>query len=536
MSVRKNQAAASCHDFGPDIDHFHCRHVIDIIAYAELPTQILTRPRQGLRSHGIKYMDSEEGKTKMDSKTLRQYGHTIVDWIADYMDHIEEYPVLAQVEPDQIKDQLPPAPPAESEDMEAIFDDFRQILLPGMTHWQHPSFFAYFPANTSAPSILAEFLTAALGAQCMVWQTSPAATELEEVVMGWLRQMLGLPEDFSGVIQDTASTSTLCALLCARERTTSFAINKQGFQDGTRQKLMVYTSEEAHSSVEKGVKIAGFGKDHLRLIPTGTDFAMIPEELEKAIETDRQDDHAPCCVVATVGTTSSTGMDPLRPIGEICGHYRLWLHVDAAMAGTAAILPEMRHLLDGIEYADSFVFNPHKWMFTNFDCSAYFCKDPKALTSTFEILPEYLKTGVDRRVKNFRDWGIPLGRRFRALKLWFVIRYFGIRGLQAKVRAHIQLAKKFESWIRTDPRFEMMAPVTINVVCFRYHPSNRTEGELEQINQGLMDELNRSGRMFLTHTKLKGKFTLRLCIGQTNTTQDHVRRAWQRLQASVADL
>jgi aromatic-L-amino-acid decarboxylase len=474
----------------------------------------------------------------MDSNTFRKYGHAIVDWIVEYMDHIEDYPVLAQVEPGQIKKQLPYAPPEKCEDMDAILEDFKQILLPGMTHWQHPSFFAYFPANTSAPSILAEFLTAALGAQCMVWQTSPAATELEEVVMGWLRQMLGLPEGFSGVIQDTASTSTLCALLCARERATNFAVNEHGFQNGASQRLMVYTSEEAHSSVEKGVKIAGFGKAQLRLIPTGSDFAMIPQELEKAIETDRRKDRAPCCVVATVGTTSSTGMDPLRPIGKICSHYRLWLHVDAAMAGTAAILPEMRHILDGIGYADSFVFNPHKWMFTNFDCSAYFCKDPKALTSTFEILPEYLKTGVDRRVKNFRDWGIPLGRRFRALKLWFVIRHFGARGLQAKVRSHIQLAKEFESWIRKDPRFEVMAPVTINVVCFRYHPSDRaiTEAGLKKINQALMDELNRSGGMFLTHTKLKGQFTLRLCIGQTNTTENQVRRAWQSLQAAVADL
>jgi aromatic-L-amino-acid decarboxylase len=474
----------------------------------------------------------------MDSNTFRKYGHAFIDWIADYMDHIEEYPVLAQVQPGEIKDQLPLTPPEESEDMGAIFDDFKQILLPGITHWQHPSFFAYFPANTSEPSILAEFLTAALGAQCMVWQTSPAATELEEVVMDWLSQMLGLPEGFSGVIQDTASTSTLCALLCARERATSFAINQHGFQDEIGQKLIVYTSEEAHSSVEKGAKIAGFGKDQLRLIPTGPDFAMVPAALEKAIDADRKHGNAPCCVVATVGTTSSTAMDPLRPIGEICDHDRLWLHVDAAMAGTAAILPEMRHILDGIEYADSFVFNPHKWMFTNFDCSAYFCKDLKVLTSTFEILPEYLKTGVERGVKNFRDWGIPLGRRFRALKLWFVIRYFGVRGLQEKVRAHIRLARECESWIRKDPRFEVMAPVTINLVCFRYRPSHRTftEEELEQINKGLMNELNRSGKMFVTHTKLKGKFALRLCIGQTNTTLDHVQKAWERIQASVADL
>ena len=474
----------------------------------------------------------------MDRKTFRKYGHAIVDWIADYMDHIEKYPVLAQVEPGEIADRLPKAPPEEPEEMEAIFNDFKGIVLPGMTHWQHPSFFAYFPANTSEPSILAEFITAALGAQCMVWQTSPAATELEEVVMDWLRQMLRLPEGFSGVIQDTASTSTLCALLCARERATSFAINEHGFRDGSSQRLVVYTSEEAHSSVEKGVKIAGFGKDNLCFIPSGADFAMIPEELEKAIDADRKDGHTPCCVVATVGTTSSTSMDPLRPIGEICDHYGLWLHVDAAMAGTAAMLPEMRHILDGIEFADSFVFNPHKWLFTNFDCSAYFCKDPKALTSTFEILPEYLKTDADRQVKNFRDWGIPLGRRFRSLKLWFVIRSFGIRGIQQKVRAHIKLAKEFASWIREDPHFEVMAPVTINLVCFRYHPSRRTLSEegLEQINKALMDELNRSGKMFITHTKLKGKFSLRLCIGQTNTTREHVQRAWEQLQAYAAHL
>lgn len=474
----------------------------------------------------------------MDRETFRKYGHAIVDWIADYMDHIEEYPVLAQVKPGDIVDRLPETPPEEPEDMGAIFNDFKQILLPGITHWQHPSFFAYFPANTSEPSILAEFLTAALGAQCMVWQTSPAATELEEVVMDWLRQMLGLPEAFSGVIQDTASTSTLCALLCARERTTDFAVNKQGFQDGTAQRLMVYTSEESHSSVEKGVKIAGFGKDGLRTIPAGEDFAMIPEELEKSIHADIKDGHIPCCVVATLGTTSSTGMDPLRPIGEICTQHGVWLHVDAAQAGTAAILPEMRHILDGIEFAHSFVFNPHKWMFTNFDCSAYFCKDPEILTSTFEILPEYLKTDVDHRVKNFRDWGVPLGRRFRALKLWFVIRHFGIRGLQEKVRGHMELAKEFQAWIREDPRFELMAPLTINLVCFRYHPSHRTitEEELERMNKELMDELNGSGKMFITHTKLKGKFALRICIGQTNTSREHVRKAWERIRASVEKL
>ena len=471
----------------------------------------------------------------MDPESFRKVGYSVIDWIADYMDNVTDYPVLSQVKPGEIRNRIPDTPPDGNEDMEVILNDFKQLILPGMTHWQHPSFFAYFPANSSEPSLLAEFLTAAMGAQCMIWQTSPAATELEEVVMDWLRQMLGLPDEFSGVIQDTASTATLSAILCAREKATDFEVNKRGFQNSAPKRLIVYTSEEAHSSVEKAVKIAGFGKDNLRLIPAGEGFAMLPDELEKAIKKDKREGNLPCCVVATVGTTSSTAMDPLRPIGEICKRCDIWLHVDAAMAGTAAILPEMRYILDGVAYADSFVFNPHKWMFTNFDCSAYFCKDPAALTATFEILPEYLKTDADREVKNFRDWGIPLGRRFRALKLWFVIRYYGVSGLQKKVSAHIQLAKEFESLILADSRFELMAPRNINLVCFRYNPSERqfTEDELERINKEVMDDLNRSGKMFLTHTKLKGRFSLRLCIGQTNTTRVHVEKAWERIKAAV---
>jgi aromatic-L-amino-acid decarboxylase len=474
----------------------------------------------------------------MNTDIFRKHGHDIVDWISDYMEHIEEYPVLAQVEPGEIQGKLPQRPPENPESMEIILEDFKKVLLPGITHWQHPSFFAYFPANTSEPSILAEFLTAALGIQCMVWQASPAAVELEEVVMEWLRQMLRLPETFTGVIQDTASASTLCAMLCARERATNYIINNQGFGEERGDRLMIYTSEEAHSSVEKGVKIAGFGKDHLSLIPTGEDFAMIPEELERAVEKDKREGRVPCCVVATVGTTSSTAMDPLQKIGAICRHHGLWLHVDAAMAGTAAMLPEMRHILDGIELADSFVFNPHKWMFTNFDCSAYFCQDTSVLRSTFEVMPEYLKTDSDQQVKNFRDWGIPLGRRFRALKLWFVIRSFGVSGLQNKVREHMALAKELASWIDNHSEFETLAPVSLNLVCFRYNPSRHqySEEELEEINKKVMHELNRSGEMFLTHTKLKGKFALRLCIGQTNTSREHVEKAWELLQGRASSI
>jgi len=473
----------------------------------------------------------------MDKETFLKYGHEFVDWIADYFENIEDFPVLAQVEPGDVSSQLPVSPPDNSESMEAIFDDFKQIILPGMTHWQHPSFFAYFPANNSEPSVLAEFLIAALGAQCMIWQTSPAATELEEVVMEWLRKMLGLPDRFKGVIQDTASTSTLCALLCAREKSTNFRINDTGFGGEEVQNLTVYTSEECHSSVEKGVKIAGFGRQNLRLIPADETFAMIPEELEKAILADQQEGRVPCCVVATVGTTSSTGIDPLEPIGRICEKHGLWLHVDAALAGTAAVIPKMRHILDGIELADSFVFNPHKWLFTNFDCSAFYCRDAKALTSTFEILPEYLKTDLDRRVNNFRDWGIPLGRRFRALKLWFVIRHYGVKGLQEKIQAHLDLAREFESWVIKEPGFEVLAPVILNLVCFRYHPADRAypEEELEKINKDLMDSLNRSGKMFITHTKLKGKFCLRLSIGQTNTEREHVAKAWERIKSMARE-
>ncbi|RJR27270.1 MAG: aspartate aminotransferase family protein [Desulfobacteraceae bacterium] len=467
----------------------------------------------------------------MKAEIIRKYGHEIVDWVADYLEGLEKFPVLPPVQPGEILAKLSLSPPQVSEGMERILEDFRSLIVPGMTHWQHPSFFAYFPANNSEPSVLAEFLTAAIGAQCMVWQTSPAATELEERVMDWLRQMLGLPEGFAGVIQDTASTSTLCALLCARERATAFGVNRFGLSGGSPGPLTVYASEEAHSSVEKGVKIAGLGKENLVLIPTGPDFAMLPGELEKAISRDLDRGAHACCVVATVGTTSSTAMDPLRPIGEICKRLGAWFHVDGAMAGTAAILPEMRNILDGIEHADSFVFNPHKWMFTNFDCSAYFVRDPKTLTSTFEILPEYLKTGVDLQVKNFRDWGVPLGRRFRALKLWFVIRQFGVEGIREKLRGHLELARDFASWVKDDPRFELMAPVTINLVCFRYNPTEKglSEMELEKANKELLNRINNSGRCFLSHTKLKGRFSLRMCIGQTNTTREHVKKAWQMI-------
>lgn len=467
----------------------------------------------------------------MKNDDFRLAGHHLVDWIADYFENVEKFPVLSPLEPGDVKKNIPAVPPSRGEAMEGIFRDFERVLLPGVSHWQHPGWFAYFPANNSPASVLGEFLTAGLGAQCMVWQTSPAAAELEEVVLDWLRQMTGLPENFSGVIQDTASTATLCALLSARERATGFESNDAGL----RAPLTVYASEEAHSSVDKGVKIAGFGSKNFRRLPTDERFAVIPEKLEEAMTRDRDAGFVPACVVATVGTTSSGAIDPLRAVGEICRKHGAWFHVDAAWAGTAALLPEKRWILDGVELADSFVFNPHKWMVTNFDCSAYFVKDPATLVRTFEIHPEYLKTGVDAKVKNYRDWGIQLGRRFRALKLWFVIRSYGVEGLQAMVREHLRLAALVKDWVEGDGRFELLAPVDLGLVCFRLD-DGREESGLNELNRRLLERINASGRVFLTHTTLRGKYTIRLVVGQRTTEERHVRGAWDIISAAAGDV
>lgn len=470
----------------------------------------------------------KRGQVGMDIKEFRKLGYSFVDWVADYLENVGDLPVMAQVQPGEIKSKLPQEPPEKGESMEALFEDFKRIILPGITHWQHPAWFAYFPANNSPPSILAELLTAGIGAQCMIWQTSPAATELEEVVMEWLKKMLDLPAEMQGCIQDTASTSTLCALLSARERATNFDSNEKGFHIP----LTVYASEEAHSSIEKDAKIAGYGRNNLRYIQTGDSFAMIPSRLEEAIEKDKRNGLIPACVVATIGTTSSTAIDPLEDIGKICERHNVWLHVDAAFAGTAAILPEKRHILNGAQYMDSFVFNPHKWMLTNFDCSAYFVKDPGSLIRTFEIHPEYLKTGVDAKVKNFRDWGIQLGRRFRALKLWFVIRSYGVEGLREFVRKQIAMAQTFRQWVEEHEQFELMAPVPFSLVCFRYN-DGRGEEELNQLNETLLNEVNGTGQVFLTHTTLRGKYTLRMAIGSRTTEEHHVRRAWELIANKV---
>jgi aromatic-L-amino-acid decarboxylase len=469
---------------------------------------------------------SDEKSFHMTPDEFRRHGHAVVDWIADYHARIESFPVLSQAKPGQIRASLPANPPAQGEPFDALLKDVETLILPGVTHWQSPNFFAYFPSNASGPGILGDLFSSGLGVQGMLWSTSPACTELETHVLDWLVVMLGLPEKFlsssagGGVIQDTASSAVLCALLAARERATGYTSNKKG-SDG---RLVAYASAQTHSSLEKAAMIAGLGSDNLRLIEVDENFAMRPEALARQIDADKLAGLVPCFVCATVGTTSSNAMDPVAQIAQVCGPHNLWLHVDAAMSGTAALCPEFRHWQNGVELADSYNFNPHKWMAVNFDCSCFWIADRKALIKTLSILPEYLRNQATESgaVIDYRDWQIPLGRRFRSLKLWFVIRHYGVEGLQHHVRRHVQLAQEFSAWVRQDSRFELAAPVPLNLVCFRHKSGDAA-------NQTIMDRLNRSGDLFLTHTKLNGKFTLRLCVGQTNTQARHVENAWRRI-------
>ena len=467
----------------------------------------------------------------MTAEEFRRHGREVVDWIADYYARIESFPVLSQVKPGDIRAALPEHPPAKGEPFAAMMADVEKIILPGVTHWQSPNFHAYFPCNASAPAILGDLLSSGLGVQGMLWATSPACTELETQVLDWLVEMLGLPQKFlstsngGGVIQDTASSACLCALVAARERSTHFAANERGC-DG---KLAAYTSTQTHSAIEKAVKIAGMGRANLRPIAVDENFAMRAGELERQMAADRRAGLKPCFVCATVGTTSSNAMDPLREIGRICKENDVWLHVDAAMSGTAALCPEFRHFQDGLELADSYEFNPHKWMFTNFDCDAFYVADRAALIRALSVLPEFLKNKATETgaVFDYRDWHVQLGRRFRALKLWFVIRHYGVEGLQHHVREHVRLAQQFAEWVRNDDRFEVAAPVPLNLVCFRLKAG-------DEANQKLMERLNASGDLYLTHTKLDDKITLRFCVGQTNTEQRHVERAWEKIQSSAA--
>jgi aromatic-L-amino-acid/L-tryptophan decarboxylase len=501
-----------------------------ILPFLPLSLSIISERIISIRIKGISVL-SEEKSYHMTIDEFRRQGHAVVDWIADYFERVESLPVLSQVEPGQVRASLTKAPPMTGEQFEHILDDFDKLILPGITHWQSPNFYGYFPTGVSGPSILGELLSAGLGVQGMLWTTSPACTELETHVLDWLVEMLALPRKFlstgagGGVIQDTASNASLCALLAARERATDFASNQRGC-DG---KLVAYASSQAHSSLEKAVQIAGIGRQNLRVIGVDEKFALRPDALARQIEHDRRAGLTPSFVFATLGTTSSNAIDPVAEIGRICREQNLWLHVDAAMSGTAALCPEFRYIHDGLEFVDSYCFNPHKWMFTNFDCDCFYVADRKTLIQTLSVLPEFLRNRATESgaVIDYRDWQIPLGRRFRALKLWFVIRHYGVEGLQFHIRRHVELAQQFAAWIREDSRFELAAPAPLNLVCFRHKGG-------DEVNQALMEKLNASGDLFLTHTRLENRLTLRLCVGQAYTEARHVRQAWEKIQAAAS--
>ena len=457
----------------------------------------------------------------LDTGAFRRHAHEVADWIADYFEEVERLPVRSQAAPGDLLAALPASAPEQPEPMERILGDFRRLVPPGMTHWQHPSFFAFFPANSSPPSVLAEMLTAGMAAQCMLWETSPAANEMEARMMEWLQGLLGLPGGWRGVIQDSASGATVCAMLAAREKAR---------ENAAVDRLTFYTSDEANSSVHKGARIAGFPLDCIRGIDTDEHQAMKPDALARAIEADRAAGLTPACAVITLGTTGTGAMDPLAGIGGICRREDVYLHVDAAWAGSALILPEYRHLLDGIEHADSFVFNPHKWMFTNFDCSAHFLKDPESLQRSLSINPVYLQNTADEQITEYRDFGISLGRRFRALKLWFVIRAFGAEGLRGKIRSHIEWTRELADEIEAAGDFELVTGPNLALVTWRYAPKGVSGAALDELNERLLQAINDDGRLYLTRGSVNGRMVIRFSIGQTRTEARHVRSAWKTIQ------
>ncbi len=468
-----------------------------------------------------------------DRNEFRAWAHRAADWSADYLETVAERPVRAQVQPGDLLKRLPAHPPAAGEAMEAIFADLDRLIVPGMTHWQHPRFFAYFPANSSPPSVVAEYVTAAMAAQCMLWQTSPAATELETRMLEWLRQMIGLGEGFSGVIQDSASGATLAALLTARERALGFAGNTQGLT--AHPAVRVYCSAHAHSSVDKAVRIAGIGDANLIKVPVqGPRYGMDLAALESAVASDRTAGLLPAAIVACLGGTSVGACDDIAGVAAIARRHGLYLHVDAAWAGSAMICPEFRDLMQGAEEADSFVFNPHKWLFTNFDCSAHFVKDPKALTDTLALRPAYLRTLGRDGLVDYSEWSVPLGRRFRALKLWFVIRSYGVETLQRMIRQHVAWAQELAGLIDAHPAFELTTEPVLSLFTFRYAPANAPD--LDALNQRLLQRINDDGRIYLTQTQHEGRFVIRFVVGQTSTSRADVLAAWDIIRELAGDL
>jgi len=468
----------------------------------------------------------------MTPEEFRRFGHRVIDWIADYRATVEARPVLTQVEPGALRSALPAEPPIEPEPFEDVLRDVEHAILPALAHWQHPRFFGYFPSNGELSSVLGDYLSTGLGALGLNWQASPALTELEEVVTDWMRRMVGLSAEWQGVIQDTASTCTLVALICARERASGFALARGGLQ-GNDPRLVVYCSEHAHSSVDKAVLLAGFGREHLRKVAVDERYALRPDALAAAIEQDRAQGLRPCAVVATTGTTTTTALDPLEPVSILARREKLWLHVDGAMAGSAMILPECRWMWQGVEGADSLVMNPHKWLGAAFDCSLYFVRDPEHLVRVMSTNPSYLRTAMDERVKNFRDWGIPLGRRFRALKLWCLIREQGVSGLQQRLRRDLENARWLEAEVKRTPGWRALAPVPLQTLCVRHEPSGVGGEALDRHTQGWCAALNRSGTAWLTPAVLDGRWMVRVSIGALATERRHVEALWAAMRRAA---
>lgn len=465
---------------------------------------------------------NKSSKLHMKTDEFKKQGYKVIDWLADYYEHVEEYPVLSQVEPGDIRSKLPEKAPNTGRAHDEILNDMN-ILMPGITHWQSPNFHAFFPCATSGPAILGDLISTGLGVNGMSWATSPACTELETHILDWLVDMMDLPVKFKsnskggGVIQDTASSASLVALLCSREK----ASNGRTNENGSNGDFIAYTSSQAHSSIEKAVKIAGIGKNNMRMVDVDQNFSMDSSHLRQLIEKDISNGLKPIFVCATVGTTSSTAIDPVNEIGKICKEFGIWLHVDAAMAGPAALCKEYRFINDGLNYADSYNFNPHKWMLTSFDCSIFFVADRSQLINTMSILPEYLKnkTSTSESVFDLRDWGIPLGRRFRALKLWHVINYYGVSGLQEFIRTHMENTKILRSWIEMEKDFEIVTPTPLTLICFRHTKGNN-------FTEKLLNTINESGKAYMTHTKLNDQYIIRFSVGQTSTTIDHLKETW----------
>lgn len=468
----------------------------------------------------------------MSSEEFITTGYKLIDWVNDYLSNLEKYPVLPNTKPGDIKTILPKSPPNHSEDFEKIISDLNEIILPGVTHWNHPKFMAYFNSTSSSAGIFAELLSAAFNTNGMLWKTNPAGTELEEVTLGWLRQMLGFPPQFWGITYDLASSSTMHAIVTARENIDGYSIREKGFgglKDMPR--LRLYASEQAHSSIDKGAILAGIGLDGVRKIPVDENFRMITSELEKAISEDRKNGWLPFCVIGTVGTTSTTSIDPINEIGVIAQRENIWFHVDAAYGGSSAIVPEMQKIFIGVESADSIVVNPHKWMFMPIDISVLFTKHREILKQAFSLVPEYLKTDSDSEVTNYMDYGIQLGRRFRSLKLWFVLRYFGTDRLIEIYREQLRLANVIKNWIDKTPYFERLAPVPFSTICFRVVPPNVSENEkINEFNKNLMDRLNNSGEIFISHTILNDRYTLRICIAGLRTEEKHVNEIMRLIE------